>query len=296
VILATLMLCALAAEPDADTTACKAEDGAACMRLAARSLTGDGVAQDVHYAMRKWSEACRAGHGPGCTAQGDAFAQGDLVALDYIRAAELYTDACSHGHGPGCRALGELYIMGALGTIDGATAGIWYQQGCEAGDAESCTAVGLWLERGDTGSKDPDAARELFRRACGMGHARGCTQIGVRLLVGDGVKRDLAAAAGWFEKGCRARDWDPESCREWGRAQIDGRVAPLEPLQGRVDLERACYAGDHVGCRYLADLLRKSAIEEALIAAERGCDLGDAQSCTKAERLRYRMLVKAEAR
>ena len=114
------------------------------------------------------------------------------------------------------------------------------------------------------------------------------------MKLGDGVRRDHAAAAEQFRRGCRAETWDPEACREWGTYNLDGKVVPLNEEEGRLDIERACYAGDHLGCRLLSDHLKRSNLAEAVIASERGCSLGDAPSCTRAERLRYRLSLQKQ--
>ena len=75
---------------------------------------------------------------------------------------------------------------------------------------------------------------------------------------------------------------------------LEGKVVPKDEAQGRLDVERACYAGDHLGCRLLSDHLRRSNLAEALIASERGCSLGDAPSCTRAERLHYRLSLQKQ--
>ena len=72
--------------------------------------------------------------------------------------------------------------------------------------------------------------------------------------------------------------------------QVRGKNVPKDPAMGHERLERACFRNDHLACRWLSEVERtEGRWAEALVAAQRGCDLGDAASCRKLERLHAKM-------
>lgn len=261
----------------------------ACTALGKAYFDGAGVPQDRFRAVQLYRKGCDEGDAHACMFLAEAYRRGEALRPDPAKSGELYMRACELGDGLACRSVGDLYTMGSLGGADGKTAGVWYSLGCDLGDAQSCTAAGLWFERGDLGQADPAKALMLFQRGCEGGHARGCTMLGDRHLRGsDGAKRDPILAYTWYEKGCK-KGFDPESCRALGIAQIKGK--PIAPARdaGLENLDRACYANDPVACRHVALELKGDKQAEALVAAERGCELGDDPSCRQATRIRWRM-------
>jgi TPR repeat protein len=192
--------------------------------------------------------------------------------------------------------VGDLYILGNATGTDGRTAGLWYQMGCDMGDGQACTAAGLWMERGDVMEADPKKAVQLFQQGCERGHARGCTLIGIRAAKGaSGLKRDLSAAADWFLQACPDEvDGDPEGCRELGMMLVKGKGVGEDRTKGTERLDRACFANDAVGCRELAEVHQADKrYDEALVAAQRGCDLGEASACKRMEKVQFRMALDA---
>lgn len=274
-----------------EQAACEQGEGAACLKLGDAFARGQGVPTDRFKAVQLYRRGCDLGHAPACMFLAEAYRTGDGTRAEPERALELYTQACELGNPLACRSVGDLFNMGALGAADGKAAGVFYALACDLGDAQSCTAAGLWFERGDLGSADPAKAQRLYATACQLGHGRGCTLLGIRYQRGsDGAPRDPVKAAEWFTAGCGAATSDPEACREVGLALLRGKEVLADPLGARDALEKACWAGDGLGCRHLSVLLLDQGdAAGGLVSAERGCDLGDRTACKVATKAHARM-------
>ena len=273
---------------------CDRGEAQACVDLGAAYLHGEGKPKDPFRAAQLFRGACEADNAHACMFLAEAYRKGEGLGTDAMQALDFYTKACDLGDGLACRSVGDLYILGNAGRSDGRTAGLWYRMGCDMGDGPACTAAGLWMERGDVMDADPKGAVNLFRAGCERGHTRGCTQIGIRYAKGaSGLKRDLETAASWFERSCPAvGDGDPEGCREIGRMMVKGKGRAEDIDGGKVRLERACFQNDHLGCRYLAEVeLALDHLPEAMVASQRGCDLGDTASCRKQERVQFKLMT-----
>lgn len=280
---------AQAPEPYPEQVACDQGIGAACTALGKAWLRGEGVPIDTFQAASLFRRGCDLEHAHACMFLAEAYRTGEGMLPDQARALELYRRACDLGDGVGCRSVGDLLTMGTTGEVDGRTAGTFYALGCDLGDAQSCTAAGLWTERGEGGV--PGQSLALFERACAGGHLRGCTLLGDRYARGsDGATRDRVKAYAYYRQGCRP-PFDPEACRELGHAQVKGKLVPRDRESGIRNLDRACYANEPVACRYLAQAQLDGDEAEALMAAERGCDLGDLGACRVAERVRFRLMT-----
>jgi len=282
------------ASTEAREAACDGGDLDACTQLGAQYARGEGVPVDRFRASQLFRKACAGDHAHGCMFLAEAYRKGEGAGADTEKAQELYVKACELGDGLACRSVGDMYILGNLYGTDGRTAGLWYQMGCELGDGQACTGAGLWMERGDVMDADPDKAAVLFERGCQLGHARGCTMIGIRYAKGAaGLKRDIDAAATWYAQACPAdKPADPEGCRELGLLQLKGKGASEDPTAARANFERACFQNDAEACRHLAQLeLGAEHFAEAMVAAQRGCDLGDAGACKRLERVQFKMAL-----
>lgn len=286
-----VQLAAAQSGPPPEQLACEGGNGAACGVLGDAYRRGDGVPKDEFRATQLFRAGCDLGDAHACMFLAEAYRTGVGTRMDQARAVELYTRACQIGDALACRSVGDLLTMGASGTVDGKSAGVWYGLGCEGGDAQACTAAALWVERGD-GSLGPAAdGLALLRRGCDGGHRRACALLGERYERGsDGAPKDAAQAAQWYARGCAPPEPDPGACRAYGVALLDGRVVPRDEARGIELLDRACYENDGAACGALADVRARSKDwVEALVAAERGCDLGVATACRTAERVRFRM-------
>ena len=289
-----LLPLALATDPAARDAACEAGDLEACTQLGNQYATGDGVPTDRFRASQLYRKACGGDHAHACMFLAEAYRKGEGAGNDAAKAQELYIKACELGNALACRSVGDMFILGNVYGTDGRTAGLWYQMGCELGDGQACTGAGMWMERGDVMDADPAKAAALFERGCVSGHTRGCTMIAVRYAKGaSGLKRSIEAAADWYAKACPAdRPADPEGCRELGLLQWKGKGTPEDPAKARENFERACFQNDALGCRHLAGMeLDNAHMAEAMVAAQRGCDLGDGGSCKRLERVQFKMAL-----
>lgn len=280
---------AMAQDPDPfpEQTACDQRVAAACVALGKAYLRGEGVPVDKFLAASLFRQGCDLDDPHGCMFLAEAYRTGEGMLPDQARAFELYGRACDLGDGIACRSVGDLLTMGTVGALDGRTAATFYLLGCDLGDAQSCTAAALSVERGETGG----TSLELFEKGCTGGHLRACSLLADRHLRGsDGADKDVAKAYDYYRQGCRS-PYDPEACRELGQAQVKGRPVAQDVEEGIRNLDRACYANEPVACRHLAQAQLDRNEAEALMAGDRGCDLGDEGACRVADKVRFRMVM-----
>lgn len=272
--------------------ACDSGDAGACLALANAYAEAEGVPKDPFRASQLYRRGCDLGHAEACMFLAEAYRTGNGTRADQAVALDLYVRACELKNGLACRSVGDLYTMGTVGLVDGKSAGVWYRMGCDLGDAQACTAAGLWVERGDGAAIiDLPTSVQLFERGCLGGHLRACTLLAERAERGsDGLAKDPHQAIEWYAKACVA-PFDPQGCRELGRAQLAGKLLPADLDAGLLNLDRACYQNDAIACRYLSlETYRRKQDQEALLAGERGCDLGDDASCRAADKARLRLM------
>ncbi len=282
--------------PSADVSSCADDQAATCVSEGKRYFVGDGVPKDPFRAAQLWRRACDAGYAPGCMFLAESYRNGEGLGVNSDKAFDLYVAACELGQPVACRSVGDLMILNVGSGFTGDDAGVWYALGCDLGDGQGCTAAGLWFERvGPSTGPDPAKARALFAAGCNRGHARGCTLLVIRHDKGlEGAKRDRDEATMWFAKGCTSSPIDGEACRELGWTMYKAKGDDTETVAGALlSLDKACYAGDSIGCRYLATAQqREGDLAEALMAGQRGCDLGDGAACTRAERVQLLMTAR----
>ncbi|MEZ4318653.1 MAG: tetratricopeptide repeat protein [Myxococcota bacterium] len=277
-------------ERDVQKQSCENGEAKECTALGLRYQRGTGAPLDPHFALELFRKGCTLGDEVACVYQADAYRNGDGVVRDATRAVSLYTNACAkEGLGRACRALGDLYILGDGVPRDAGASMLWYEQGCDNADAESCVGAALGVERGDLMTADPRKGRAMLVRSCQeLKHARGCTLLGRRYLDGlDGAEKSIDLAAVMFSLGCELGD--AESCRHVGLMTMKGKGVPKDFDAARLYLTDACGWDDYIGCRGLADLLKKSDLQKAAAAAKHGCELGDTPSCTKQRTLEWKI-------
>ena len=276
--------------PLPEELACEQGIGQACTVLGHAYLVGEGVPVDRFRAVQLFRKGCELDDAAACMWLAEAYRTGEGMRLDAKEAVALYERACGLGNGVACRSVGDLHTMESVAGTDGRTGGAWYVKGCELGDPQSCTAAALWIERGDGGTPDLAKSLAFFEKACQGGHRRGCTMLGDRYQRGsDGAPKDPIVAYEWYRTGCTT-PFDPEACRVYGEAQIKGRSVPKDVEAGLSNLDRACYMNDVEGCRALAIALESmDRLAEALMAGQRGCDLGDRTACMVAGRVTARL-------
>lgn len=172
------------------------------------------------------------------------FARGCAEVARVREEPESQVAACDAGVGAACRWSDRPEDACRLGDALGCVAAGDLPRGCELGHGPACVA---WS---DTLAEDPALARSVIQvteRACALGSPEGCVRLGEGLLAGSGVPADADAAS---------RIW-------W----------------------TVCDEGHGPACRYLAEsVLEDEARGIAMLPRDlyqRGCDLGDAPSCTR---------------
>lgn len=245
----TLVACSSAHPPSPSPSAPKSGGDACTGALAeacverALQLSPAGDPRVVDEALRLFESACEANSARGCAALADAYASGSRrvsgPAPDAVPPAQK---ACRLGEAKGCTTLTGLAFALARpksGEPDVPRAVTLYREACAGHDPEACLAMGRFSgDGGLEGLHDPERAAGYFTTACEGGLADGCAALAGATAAGRGVSKDLPAA--------------------------------------RALATKACEAGSAEGCGTLGVLLEDPAA--ALVAFERGCELGKAQA------------------
>jgi len=148
---------------------------------------------------------------------------------------------------------------------------------------DGCHRLGDWLE---FAKKDWTAAARIFKLNCDAyqyGHS--CFKYGVYSFLGRGMKSpDKAVAARYYEQGCYSPDNPhPPACANLGLMINNGDHEVQEPLvEAKRHFERGCDLGDGDSCGNATVLWLKEGLkdpERAAHWAKKGCDLNDQRSC-----------------
>ena len=128
---------------------------------------------------------------------------------------------------------------------------------CSAGDGQACWDVAMIYDNGDGVPKDLAKAWPYLEKACRANHLRGCHEAALWLEYGAGVVEDRARAAEMFGETCE---------RGYSKA--------------------CAYAGDlYERGEYLAGGGAPRDLEKAERFYRKGCDAGEAFSCTSLQHL-----------
>ncbi len=202
----------------------------------------------------------------------------------------------------------------------------WYLKVCN-GPAQStkqgdstmrgCVMAGRALLKGDAKlAKGPAQAKTLFAKACAAEYADGCADLGGGFMGSDFGPPNDAEAAKYLQKACdlgkqfscsdagrmaklvkygRKQDW-PKLC-EGGKGQSCLKLAmfhykavPKENEKAAVFFDKACAAGESLGCDVLAQMYVKKWVktgkrvkhdDKALEYWGKGCDLKCTICCSE---------------
>jgi TPR repeat protein len=244
---------------------CDGDVAAACFGLGRLTERGQGVKADPKGAADLYERACKGGSAAGCGAEGrvttdparafalfsqgcnggddascrDAalsFAQGKGVAKDLAKAAELHKRACDGSIGQSCYELGGLYESGAQGVGKNAIhAELLYRRGCTRGSTEACVDLGrLEFER------NPTEAKIFFDQGCMKNVKLACAI----LNVGFGDRRPVFPDVA--QKNALTQSCNAGSMKDCAIVGILDAASNM-PM-GKMNLKRACMAGDKFAC------------------------------------------------
>jgi len=238
--------------------ACELEHASACLNLANRLSTGDGVKKHAQRALKYFDRACEAGSARGCVQLADHI--GTSRPADRARVIKLHRKACKADDAIGCtRSAKDRRAAG-----DRLGAYLDYFRACELDHVESCYTAG-------TLSDYPERARWLFLLACKGGLGKGCNKLSDLLLTDKGGSREWGKAIEFAEKACTLDRVSP--CK---RAAQIRRNPPDWRCKNELECERLCREGIGKSCQLYASYL-----DEETAAFELGCEAGDQDSCKR---------------
>ncbi len=211
-----------APKPASDPAACKAGDGAACVRVAeAHAAQGDEAG-----AINIYKRACTAGAEAGCT-----------------RFEELVGAKCDGGDLPACNSLGFFHDQRGAG----AKAAPLYKKVCDGGAMPGCVNLGYLYENGQGVAVDLDQARDLYKKACDGADMDGCGNLAALYFNGLGVKQDHKAAAVLLTKACDGEH--AQSCSVLADLTEGGVGVAKDAALASKLRQRACTLGFQDACQ-----------------------------------------------
>ena len=265
------------------THSCEKHDAAGCAGLAELYLRGAGVERDGFRAARLFTESCDAGDAPSCTTV--AFMQLRMVSKPVHPgpAVALYTRGCDGGDPRGCALLGQAFEVGLAMMPDREKAVALYRKACDAGAGEGCSGLAALHLKGEGALTDAKVAVELYRAGCALWDGQGCFSLA-------NLEGDAADSLRAFRRGCDSGH--PQACLRTAEMMQAGKGAETDAAGAAAILQRVCEQwGFLPACLPLANAYAegRGVPPDRTKAAElfqRFCDMGDAQACASAQRLR----------
>jgi TPR repeat protein/serine/threonine protein kinase len=249
--------CANKALPgEARLSACKSAcdplvGGAPCLSLG-DLLVKTGDANDTKAAVDIYESMCERDELDGCERVGDVFGK-PLGAgkRDEKKAVEYWKHACDGGLQSGCRRLGVANDIG-WDTGGPTQAASFYEKACKEGEDVACVYLASALASSRGGLRDEPRARDLFKNAvapleadCGEGSADACAALGLAHEMG--APPDLGKAAAAYQKACDAGDL--LGCNNLGTLlKAQSAESAAEPARGMALFQQACDRGEAAAC------------------------------------------------
>jgi TPR repeat protein len=279
---------------------CEAGDALDCYTEAMIDFT-----REPRTSVELFEKTCDLGLEQSCYEAGLAYARGMGIPIDVARSDALFSKGCALKDDAACRMVSDRRVvergLDAEGSKDYEVARGIYERGCQIGSDSACDHLGFLYEHG-LPVLDLSRAFRLYERACSPSYPKGCYDEGRMELEGKGVAQsEMAAtirfertcassgygcgsndeAAALFDKGCAQNIAD--SC---GELAVLVEKRPLAPIARVIDLyQRACQGGHAPSCYRLGLIFANGDVVEknpdaARELLARGCDLGDANSCS----------------
>lgn len=305
---------------------CRSGDAAACVSSGDMSRSGDGTALSAVAAAGMYQKGCDGGQlgacvklgellrdgvklPPGVTAsllgQGAVLSSagggiGEVTAelpRDGARALALFEAACRQGEQAACTDLGFAYDQGADVKQDRKRSAALFGSACTAGDGKGCLALGRYAaSEGHWSGGQIKQAVALLDARCAAGQGSGCYGLGVYYRDLPSAKQQRQKIFALYQKAC---DLDYLwGCHDLGIFFDEDTLGGGSPVKALPLFAKACAEAHTVSCLNLADMYARGRPgipidrPKAVAAAERGCGLGDANTC---RRLGYYYLEEAES-
>jgi TPR repeat protein len=241
------------APPPAPVDPAKCPDQNTCDNLAAELDKTDKPA-----ALVARTRSCELGEKYACRDAAFALDRANQSA----KAVPFYQKGCDLDDGECCYDLSVDYATGDGVAKDPARSLALVTKSCDLQSKLACKNLALLYDRGEGVKADAAKAFALAVKACddgpgvdsGMAQYVGvaCTLAAKSLRAGKGTHKDAKAAAAYdasalvyYKAGC---DADPAHCVNLGNAYGDGRGVKKDLAMAKQLYDKACQAGDKIGC------------------------------------------------
>ncbi len=279
------------------------------------------VAVDLEQGNNYLEQACNGYLGSSCNYMGYSFEHGTFNPLNKEKAMAYYLKACDLNYGLGCSNLGNFYVV----DNDFAKAMEMFEKSCSLDIAIGCYRLALTYDNENNPKFDRNKTNELYAKACAMGEAMACGNLGINYYFGNGVEKDAGKVSEYLSRGCELGNSlsctrlgqyyselaDETKSVEYFRKGCDmqhgeacfllsdlaekGKLKPsaTEKQRSSLDyLKLSCDLEYALGCAqtglYLHSKAKKKNPLRAAAYWERGCDLGNAQSCSELGELYFK--------
>ena len=271
---------------------CDLGSAMACGSYGLSLLRGlNGMAKDTAKGAEYLARACNADFQPACVDLALAERAG-LPGHTARDALARLISACDKRDVRGCLQAGYSLrdSLGVPGDIAGSVS--YFKRACdEPGTSdndpymagEGCSELAWAYQHGVGVGRNVTRAASLFRRGCDLSSPYSCTMLGRTVLDGMAGPPDSGAAAALFAKAC---GWgEAGGCGNQGQLLIMGWQGQRpDSVQGRRLLQQSCDQNFTMGCRWLAEAVRRGVggprdSAAALIWYEKACDRRDGPAC-----------------
>jgi len=262
-------------------------NGLACFLRGYFFENGLGIKADEAKALEAYRKGCNDSFGDACWKVAKIL---DRTKGDAKEAIAMYERSCELETADGCsEAAGRLSDLDHAATHPIELA----ERGCHL-DTKECGVLAQIVKLG-RGGRAPDQvkATQIFKTTCDAGDHYICVTYAQRLKDGSGVpKPDLAGAEKVLEGACS--EDEETACLKLGQWLHDAKSDDARAFKF---VTRACTLQAPRGCFLAAWMVRydrrgaKGGLDkaakasEALVLAEKGCELGSGNACTEAGEL-----------
>lgn len=153
---------------------------------------------DYDTAIAEYQRLADAGNDVAQATLGYLYYVGEGVEQDLPFALDLYARAADQGNPDAQYNLAVAYAFGEGVAQDFSLAVQWYTRAAEQDHAIAQYSLGLSYANGEGVSRNPETAASWFARAAENGYARAQVLLGSKYHTGDDVALDLAEAARWY--------------------------------------------------------------------------------------------------
>ncbi|WP_168210715.1 tetratricopeptide repeat protein [Persicimonas caeni] len=289
------------------STGCEADGATSCSKLADRLRLGMGAPADPKQASTKAKRSldivrnnCEDGVYGHCDWAAHLIAHGDGDRTDFSAAREYLRKKCDEDIASACIEIGEQKSTGELFPRDRQKGVDKLVALCKDSDLETaCYEAAYFMRFGHSDELDLTRSVDLYQSLCDDDNPVACRAVGTAYLHGLGVDRDYTRAVNTLADTCTADE--STGCLSYLAAlMMRGDSAKAKPLAQRS--KSACERNNATGCIQQGELLSHGVavgrdLTKAIEMFERACEMGEFNSCARAEALRDHQtrLEKADA-